>query len=155
RGCARAVTRGRRRGRAVLVAWQVPLAVTVVAAAGLGGGSLRRLQSPGTDVGADRLVIVSLALPQDRYAERDRHLQFLEDVVARLEATPTVAAATPINATPFSGVGWDVPIVTAEGQNAAEVAANGSVNLEAIQPGYFKTFGVAVKGRPFDRQDRG
>lgn len=151
----RAVTRGTKRGRAVLVAAQVALAVTVVAAAGLVGRSLLRLQSTGTDVGADRLVIVSLALPQDRYAERDRHLQFLEDVVARLEATPTVAAATPINATPFSGVGWDVPIVTAEGQNAAEVAANGSVNLEAIQPGYFKTFGVAVKGRPFDRQDRG
>ncbi len=151
----RAVTRGTKRGRAALVAAQVALAVTVVAAAGLVARSLLRLQSTGTELGADRLVIVSLALPQDRYAERERHLRFLEDVVARLEATTTVAAATPINAAPFSGVGWDVPTVTAEGQNAAEAAANGSVNLEAIQPGYFETFGVAVKGRPFDRQDRG
>jgi putative ABC transport system permease protein len=150
----RAVTRGTKRGRAALVAAQVALAVTVVAAAGLVARSLLRLQSTGTELGADRLVIVSLALPQDRYGERERHLRFLEDVVARLEATPTIAAVTPINAMPFSGVGWDVPIVTAEGQNAAEVAANGSVNLEAIQPGYFETFGVAVNGRPFDRRDR-
>ena len=150
----RAVTRGTKRGRAALVAAQVALAVTVVAAAGLVARSLLRLQSTGTELGADRLAIVSLALPQDRYADRERHLRFLEDVVARLEATPAIAAVTPINAMPFSGVGWDVPVVTAEGQNAAEVAANGSVNLEAIQPSYFETFGVAVNGRRFDRRDR-
>ena len=153
-GGGRAVTRGTTRGRGALVAAQVALAVTVVAAAGLVGRSLVRLQATGTEFGADRLVLVSLALPQDRYADRARHHQFLEDVVTRLEATPTIAAATPINVAPFSGVGWDVPTVTAEGQNAAQVAANGSLNLEAIQPGYFNTFGVAVRGRTFDARDR-
>jgi predicted permease len=151
----RAVTRGTRRGRALLVTAQVALAVAVVVAAGLVARSLLRLQSTGAALGADRLVIASLALPQDRYGERERHLRFLEDVVARLKATVTIAAATPINATPFSGVGWDVPIVTAEGQDVAQAAANGSVNLEAIQPGYFDTFGVAVRGRTFDQGDRG
>jgi putative ABC transport system permease protein len=150
----RAVTRGTKRGRAALVAAQVALAITVVAAAGLVTRSLLRLQSTGTELGADRLVLVSLSLPQDRYTERGRRLQFLEELVTRLEATPTIAAATPINAVPFSGVGWDVPVITAEGQNAAEVAANGSVNLEAVQPGYFDTFAVAVRGRSFDGRDR-
>jgi putative ABC transport system permease protein len=131
------------------------LAVTVIAAAGLVTRSLLRLQSTGTELGADRLVHVSLALPQDRYADRTRHLQFLEEVVRRLDATPTIASATPINAVPFSGVGWDVPVVTAEGQSAAQVATNGSLNLEAIQPGYFDTFGVTlVRGRSFDERDR-
>ncbi len=151
----RAVTRGTKRGRAALVAAQVALAVTVIAAAGLVTRSLVRLQSTGTELGADRLVHVSLALPQDRYADRTRHLQFLEEVVRRLDATPTIASATPINAEPFSGVGWDVPVVTAEGQSAAQVATNGSLNLEAIQPGYFDTFGVTlVRGRSFDERDR-
>jgi putative ABC transport system permease protein len=155
-GGGRGVTRGTKRGRGALVAAQVALAVTVVAAAGLVTRSLLRLQSTGTELGADRLVLVSLALPQDRYTERDRRLQFLEEVVARLQAAPTIAAATAINAAPFSGVGWDVPTITAEGQNAVEVAANGSVNLEAIQPSYFDTFGVTlVRGRPFDVRDRG
>ena len=52
----RAVTRGTKRGRAALVAAQVALAVTVVAAAGLVTRSLLRLQSTGTELGADRLV---------------------------------------------------------------------------------------------------
>jgi putative ABC transport system permease protein len=137
------------------VAAQVALAVIVVAAAGLVTRSLLRLQSTGTELGADRLVHVSLALPPERLADRERHLQFLEEVVRRLDATPAIAAATPINTTPFSGVGWDVPMVTAEGQTAAEIAANGSLNLEAIQPGYFETFGVTlVRGRAFDERDR-
>ncbi|HEU4687953.1 MAG TPA: FtsX-like permease family protein, partial [Vicinamibacterales bacterium] len=152
----RAVTRGSKRGRAALVAAQVALAVTVVAAAGLVTRSLLRLQSTGTELGADRLAHVSLAVPPDRSADRERHLQFLEEVVRRLDATPTIASATPINAVPFSGVGWDVPVVTAEGQDAAQAAANGSLNLEAIQPGYFTTFGVRLTlGRPFDERDRG
>jgi len=154
-GSGRGVAGGTRRGRGALVAAQVALAVTVVAAAGLVTRSLLRLQLTGKELGADRLLLVSLALPQDRYAERGRHLQFLEDVVARLEATMVILAATPINAVPFSGVGWDAPTVTAEGQDATQVATNGSLNLEAIHPGYFDTFGVAlVRGRPFRDRDR-
>jgi putative ABC transport system permease protein len=154
-GGARVVAAGTGRGQGVLVAAQVALAVAVVAAAGLVTRSLLRLEDTGDELGADRLLFVSLALPQDRYADRARHLQFLEEIVARLEAAPAIAAATAINAAPFSGVGWEVPAVTAEGQDAGQVAGNGSLNLEAIQPSYFKTFELAlVRGRPFDDRDR-
>jgi putative ABC transport system permease protein len=154
-GSGRTSGSGTRHGRGALVAAQVALAVTVVAAAGLVTRSLLRLQTTGAALGANHLVLVSLALPQDRYGDRARHLQFLDDVVGRLEATSAVSAATPINVVPFSGVGWDVPTVTAEGQDATQVARNGSLNLEAIQPGYFDTFGVPlVRGRPFDARDR-
>jgi putative ABC transport system permease protein len=57
---------------------------------------------------ADRLVFVELALPQAKYAERARHLQFLNDVVAELEVAPGIEAATPVNTSPFAGTnGWD------------------------------------------------
>ena len=154
-GGVRVLAGGTGNGRGVLVAAQVALAVAVVAAAGLVTRSLLRLQDTGDELGANRLLLVSLALPQDRYADRARHLLFLEDVVARLEAAPAIAAATPINAAPFSGVGWEVPTVTAEGQDAGQVAGNGSLNLEAIQPSYFRTFELSlVRGRPFDDRDR-
>jgi len=67
-----------------------------------------------------------------------------------------VAAATPVNVAPFSGVGgWELPLFTAEGQSADRAATNPSLNLESIHPNYFETFGVTlVRGRPFTRADR-
>src|SRR5207245_2102040 len=127
-----------RRGRRGLVVAQVALAVTVVATAGLLTRSLLRLQAVEMGLAADRLVFVELALPQAKYAERARHLQFLEDVVARLEGTAGIAAATPVNVGPFSGAGgWELPVFTAEGQSAERAAANPSLNLESIHPTYF------------------
>ena len=135
---------------------QVALAVTVVAAAGLLTRSLLRLQAVDMGLAADRLVFVELALPQAKYAERGRHLQFLNDVVAQLEADPDIAGATPVNTPPFAGTGgWDAPRFTAEGQSAERAATNPSLNLESIHPNYFETFEVTlVRGRGFTEADR-
>jgi len=97
---------------------------------------------------------VQLALPQPKYADRTRHLQFLNDVVQQLEGAPAIAAATPVNAAPFSGTGgWDA-IFTGEGQ-PTDQAANPLLNFEAVHPNYFETFGVTlVRGRAFTDRDR-
>ena len=108
---------GARRGRRALVIGQVALAVIGVAAAGLLTSSLQRLQDVGARLAADHLVYVPLALPQDKYADRARLRRFVTDLAAQLEATPMIAAATPINAIPFTGLGWDVPTFTAEEQS--------------------------------------
>ena len=56
---------------------------------------------------------------------------------------------------PFSGVGWSVPAFVAEGQDATRASANPPLDLEAVHPGYFATFGVeVVRGRPFTSEDR-
>jgi putative ABC transport system permease protein len=144
-----------RTGRRVLVTAQLALAVTVVATSAMLARSLLQLQGvdPGLDV--DRLVVASLAVPQATSSDRARLLRLLNDVVARLEASDPVVAATPINARPFSGVGWSVPAFLAEGQDATRAAANPPLDLEAIHPGYFATFGVqVVRGRPFAPGDR-
>jgi predicted permease len=145
-----------RHGRRTLVVAQVALAVAVVAAASVLTRSLARLQAVDMGLAADRLVFVELALPRAKSIDRTRHLQFLNDVVAQLEGTPHVAAATPVNVAPFSGVGgWELPLFTAEGQSADRAATNPSLNLESIHPNYFETFGVTlVRGRPFTRADR-
>lgn len=144
-----------RHGRRTLVVAQVALAVTVVAAAGLLIRSVLRLQSVDIGIAADRLVLVSLDLPQSRSADRGRHAQFLDDVIAQLEAVPAISAATPVNRSPFSDRGWDVPRFTAEGQTAEQAAANPWLNLESIHPNYFYTFEVPlVRGRAFTDADR-
>jgi predicted permease len=156
RSSGRGLTGSARHGRRALVVMQIALAVTVVAAAGLLVRSLVRLQSVEMGLAADRLVLVSLSLPQAKYGDRERHLQFLSTVVATLEASPDIAAATPVSVAPFSGTdGWELPRFTAEGQSADRAATNPSLNLEAIHPNYFKTFEVTlVRGRAFTEADR-
>jgi putative ABC transport system permease protein len=153
RGAAASASRPWRRG---LVVAQVALAVTIVAAAGLLTRSVWRLQAVEIGVSADRLVFVQLSLPNSKYAERARHTQFLEQTVTRLEMIPGIAAATPVNAAPFSGEGgWDVPRFAAEGQSAERAAANPSLNLESIYHNYFRTFEIPlVRGRAFTAADR-
>jgi putative ABC transport system permease protein len=145
-----------RRGRGALVVAQVALAVTVVAAAGLVTRSLLRLQSADMGLAADRLALVRLAVPNAKYADSARHLQLIEEVVARLEATPGIAAATPVHTPPFAGTGgWDLPEFTAEGQSAERAAANPSLNFESVHPSYFRTLEVTVlRGRTFTSADR-
>lgn len=142
-------------GRRTLVVAQVALAVTIVAAAGLLIRSVLRLQSVDLGLPADRLVLVDLHMPQARYAERRAHAQFLDEVIAQLEAVPAISAATPVNVSPFSGQGWDLPRFTAEGQSDEEAASNPSLNIESVHPNYFETFELAlVRGRAFTPADR-
>lgn len=144
-----------RHGRRTLVVAQVALAVTIVAAAGLLIRSVLRLQSVDIGLATDRLVLVNLDMPQAKYAERSRRARFLDDVVSQLESVPTISAATPVNVSPFTGQGWDLPKFTAEGQTADQAAANPSLNIESVHPNYFETFEVPlVRGRAFTAADR-
>lgn len=144
-----------RHGRQTLVVAQVALAVTIVAGAGLLIRSVLRLQSVDIGLATDRLVLVSLDMPQAKYAERGRRAQFLDDVISQLESVSTISAATPVNVSPFTGQGWDLPNFTAEGQSADQAAANPSLNLESVHPNYFETFEVpVVRGRAFTGADR-
>lgn len=143
------------RGRRTLVVTQVALAITVLAAAGLLIRTLLSLQSVDLGLPADRLVLVELHVGEERLADRRRHAQFLDEITARLESVPAIAAATPVNLQPFSGQGWDLPQISAEGQDAEQSARNPSLNLESIHPNYFETMQVPiVRGRSFAASDR-
>jgi predicted permease len=143
------------RGRRALVIAQIALAVTVVSAAALLTHSLLRLQTVDMGLARDRLVFVQMALPKPKYADNARHVQFLKEVVARLEAVPGIAGATPVNTPPFAGTGgWDAPEFTAEGQSADDAATNPSLNLESVHANYFATLEVTlVRGRAFAEAD--
>jgi predicted permease len=143
------------RGRQTLVVAQIALAVTIVAACGLLIRSVLKLQSVDLGLPADRLVLLDLHMPQAQYAERRRHARFLDEVIAQLEGVPAIAAATPVNVSPFSGQGWDLPRFTAEGQSDEAAASNPSLNVESVHPNYFETFEVPlVRGRAFTQADR-
>jgi predicted permease len=142
-------------GRRVLAATQVGLAVMIVAGAGLLIRSLLKLQAVDLGLEADRLMFVDLN-PSPKFKDPAHHSQFLDEIVVRLESTPEVVAATPVNVLPFSGLGgWDVPRFAAAEQTAAEAMVNPSLNLESIHPNYFDALQIRIRrGRPFTPADR-
>jgi putative ABC transport system permease protein len=144
-----------RYGRRTLVVVQVALAVAVITATGLLTRSLLRLETVDMGLDVGRLVFVELSLPHTKYSDRERQRQFLDAIVAGLEAAPGIAGATPVNTPPFSGTGgWDAPTFTVEGQRVERAASNEALNLELIHPNYFSTFRVAlVRGRAFTAAD--
>ncbi len=152
-GARGATDRGRAAGRRMLVVAQVALAVAVVAVASLLVRSLLRLQAVDTGLTTERLVFAELSMPALEYADRARHARFLDELQDALRASPEIAAATPVNTSPFSG-GWTVPIFSAEGQSEARAAENPALGLEAIHASYFDTLGVTiVRGRAFGESD--
>ena len=154
RAASRGTATSAGRWRRALVVAQVALAVVGLAGAGLLVSSFRELRAEATRLATDQLVYVPLDLPQDTYSDRARLRRLVTNLAETLEADPRVAGATPINVTPFSGVGWDVPVFTAEGQSDAEATANPPLNLEEIHPRYFSTFQVPLmRGRAFTVAD--
>ena len=111
------------------------LAVAVVAVASLLVRSLLRLQAVDTGLTSERLVFAELSMPALEYADRARHARFLDELQTALRGSPDILAATPVNASPFSG-GWTVPIFSAEGQSEARAAENPALSLEAIHASY-------------------
>ena len=142
-------------GRRALVAAQVGLAVMIVAGAGLLTRSLLKLQATDLGLSADRLVFIDLVRVRNSGIPHTTRV-FSMSSLLRLESTPVIAAATPVNVPPFSGLGgWDVPRFTSAGQTAADAAANPSLNLESIHPNYFETFQIRIlRGRSFTDADR-
>ena len=137
-----------------LVVAQVALSVMGLTAAALLAGSFQALRAEAAHLSSDRLMYVPLDLPQSTYSDRARRQRLVTGLVDALEADPRVEAATPINVPPFSGVGWDVPVFSAEGQTEMEAHGNPSLNLEEIHAGYFDTFQVALmRGRAFAATD--
>lgn len=155
-GAGRGGTSGARQGwRRGLVAGQLALATASLVATMLFVSSLQHLRAEASALASDDLVAVPLVMPQARYADREKWRQLVTELAAAIEADPRVAGATPINVTPFTGTGWDVPVFTAEGQSDDDVKTNPALNLEEIHPRYFRTFEVAlVRGRAFTDADR-
>ncbi len=141
--------------RSALVVCQVALALLLTAGAAVLAVSLRELQRADMGFAADSITLVKIGLPAGAYEARERHLAVFDDLAERVAAAPGVLGATPVILSPFVGPGgWDAGFAL-EGQDAEAVAANPTLNLETVAPGYFETLGVPLnRGRGFETRDR-
>ena len=137
----------RRRARAVLVSAQVAVALVLMSGAVLFSRSLSAALTINPGFDARRVVTTNVALRQYGY-EGPRAMQFLEDVRARLEATPGTESATVSYSSGSMGTEGKIVIDGTPRQFPSEVYER------VVDHRYFSTMGMRViEGRDFSTRD--
>jgi predicted permease len=142
------------RVRAVLLASQIALSLTLLVVTGLLAASFVRLMSVDRGFVAERALLVPLSMPGNRYdTERVRQDAYAR-LIAAMEALPGVSSATTTSAAPLSG-STQVNGVAPDGSRLPR-SQQPSANYRFVGPEFFRTLGIAVqRGRPFTNADRG
>jgi putative ABC transport system permease protein len=143
-----------RRLQNALVVSEVSLALVLLIGAGLLVESFVRLRSIDPGFRRDGVLMAKVMLPQARYAERERQVQFAQDAVAKLSALPGVQAAAMTNAAPLAD-SREGTSFTIEGAPPWLEGEEPHMNWNIVTPGYFETLSVRlVSGRVFTDRDR-
>ncbi|HEV2180597.1 MAG TPA: ABC transporter permease, partial [Gemmatimonadaceae bacterium] len=138
--------------RATLVVMQLAMSVVLLVGGGLFVRSL--MNARGAELGFDpaQRVALSVNLGLDGYNEA-RGVAFIRDVLSRVRAMPSVAAASAGFPVPFDTYSRSVSLVI---DGTAEAARRQPIGIEAstIEPQFFGTMGIGFRaGRDFDDGD--
>jgi putative ABC transport system permease protein len=131
------------RTRSVLVIAEVALSVVLLVCASLTVRTFQALQNTDPGVRADRVLLTSVPLAQERYETRDQRNAFARDLQARIRSLPGVDAVS----FGFPGEGRPTPFTIA-GQNP-----DGARRLGATYAGaeHLRAYGIPLRrGRMFD-----
>jgi putative ABC transport system permease protein len=137
-----------------LVIVEVALALVLLVGAGLMTRSFARLLQVDPGFEPNNVVAAQVFLPTTKYRERHRLVQFYEDVLARLQSTPGVTAASAVSALPMQDVGAASALpFTVEGRQPPRTE-DPLADVRIVAPGYFETMKIAlVEGRLLDARD--
>jgi predicted permease len=141
------------RTRAMLLALQVALSVTLLVVTALLSLSFGRLLRVDRGFDAERVLTVDVALPAARYAEEPARQATYDRILTVIHALPGVQAAATTSMLPLSGSG-QVNFVAVSG-NTQPIFTLPSANFRFVAPEYFRTLGIPiVRGRTFTDGER-
>jgi predicted permease len=146
--------RVRVRGRSVLVAGQMALAVVLLVASGLMVRSFMHLRA--MDAGFDaspEILTLSFGLPHSEYPNGAAAASFSQALVTGIRGLPGVEAAGVVTCLPLDG--WcNGNHLSVEGRVVPEGTLPPVVAVRRAGPGYFRTMGIEVlEGRALERAD--
>jgi len=147
------INSGNRLRRGFVVA-QVALSLMLFIGAGLLIKSFWRLTNVNPGFQADNLLTVHVSLPDQKYSDDTKVIEFFRNMPERLSTLPGVKAVSAVNRLPISG-GDPHGELTIEGRTFAAGEAPG-VSYRRILPNYFRAMGIPLLyGREFDDRDTG
>jgi putative ABC transport system permease protein len=138
----------RTRGRNILVAGEVALALVLLVGASLFMRSFLNMQhaSPGFDTSP--LMTLRVFMPDERYKAQGARSQRIADIIARIERLPGVQSVAASNLVPLDGGGGGSRLVI-EGQ-PSEPGREPNVHFAGVTARFFETLQVPlVRGRWF------
>jgi predicted permease len=145
-------SRHSRRLRAILVAGQMALCVSLLAGAGVLVRSLLAMTSAPMGFHADGILTASVQLPVRDYATAAARARFLEELEARLRTLPGVdvsATATSIPTAVRSRASFSIEGSAWPGETEPFVL------IASVSDDYFRTLQIPLRaGRTFDTRDR-
>jgi predicted permease len=135
-----------------LVTAQLALSTVLLVSATLLILSLARLLAERPGFVPQQVVVANVSLTESRYPEDHLQYAFFEQVLERLESTPTVSGAAFATTTPMAstGIDHDIPFWI-EGR---EIPPGEEVDFRIATPGLFTALQIPVRGREFEAADR-
>jgi putative ABC transport system permease protein len=136
-----------------LVVVQVAFALVLLIGAGLMLKSFLRLQKADLGFNPERVLSLRFALPQLGYAEPEKRLTFVAELLNRLNALPGAEAAGVTSVLPLSGSSTTATFTTEARPTPAPGEAS-ATDLAWITQDYFQALGVRLlRGRAFNDHD--
>ncbi|HET7220539.1 MAG TPA: ABC transporter permease [Vicinamibacterales bacterium] len=145
-GRGTAARAGGGRTRTALVVIEVMLSVVLLVSAGLTARTLLVLQTTNPGIDPDRVLLLGVPLPAEKYATLEQRNRFGQQLLERVSALPGVQAAS--FGAPFGG---PQSTIAAPGQ-AADDSRRVTINL--VGEAHLRTYGIALlAGRMFDASE--
>jgi putative ABC transport system permease protein len=151
----RSSTTGGSRGRlrSVLVVSELALALVLLIGAGLLIKSLFLLRDVKTGFHPENLLTMRLELPEARYKEIPKQMQFRNSLIEAVNSLPGAQAAL-ISELPLSGNRLNHNFVI-EGRPALAPGTEPDIETRSVTHDYFRTMGIPLQnGRQLTAQDR-
>ncbi|HYE75786.1 MAG TPA: FtsX-like permease family protein, partial [Blastocatellia bacterium] len=138
--------------RSSLVVTEIAAALMLLVGAGLLIRSFYRLHQVNPGFNYDRLLSVSLALPEKKYNEQQR-ISFYDNLIANLQNLPGIDSVAMSSGLPLGNNGNQTSFVI-EGRPVPKRGEIPVMELSRVSPDYFKAMGIPLKaGRYFTKED--
>lgn len=147
-------SRGRLRGRNVLVAAQVALALVLLVGSGLLFRTFRGLRQVDLGFTTRSALTFEIGLPVTRYQSRAAAMEFNDRLLERLRGIPGVESAGAVgNCLPLARTMCWGETLEAEGYPTPAGQVPPVTGARITSAGYFRTMGIPVRGRTFNSGD--
>ena len=143
------------RTRAAFVVVEVALALILLVGAGLLVRSFVNLLNTSPGFKAERTLTMDVSLPDSRYGEDARKVEFLKRLIDRIAALPGVQAAGAVSSLPLAGLGAATSYEVV-GQPVPPKGEEPVCDVRVATNGYFNALGIPLlKGRWFNEDNAG